>query len=81
MAKTETLSVRVSDKTRRALTQAAAARDVAGASALARDILEHWAEAAELRATKRSLRDAVTFLNTHNGWDDEPSDFFPQAAD
>lgn len=80
MAKTATLSVRISDRTRRALARAAATHDVAGASALARDILEQWAEEAEARATKRTLRDAVSFLSAHGDWDDDPSDFFPQAA-
>lgn len=80
MAKTATLSVRITDKTRRALAQAAARHDVAGASALARDILEHWAEETEARATKRTLRDAVSFLSVHGDWDDEPADFFPQAG-
>lgn len=80
MAKTATLSVRVSDRTRRALTVAAAQHDVAGASALARDILERWAEEAEVRATKRTLREAVSFLGAHGEWDDEPADFFPQAG-
>lgn len=80
MAKTATLSVRISDKTRRALAQAAARHDIAGASALARDILEQWAEDAEARATQRTLRDAVSFLKVHGEWDDEPSDFFPQAG-
>lgn len=81
MAKTATLSVRVSDKTRRALARAAATHDVAGASALARNILERWADEAEARATKRTLRDAVSFLSTHGDWDDEPADFFPAAGE
>lgn len=80
MARTATLSVRITDKTRRALARAAAKHDVAGASALARDILEQWAEQDEARATKHSLRDAVSFLQVHGDWEDEPSDFFPPAG-
>lgn len=80
MARSATLSVRVNEKTRRALARAAGKHDVAGASALAREILEQWAEQDEVRATKQSLRDAVSFLQIHGDWDDEPSDFFPQAG-
>ena len=80
MAKTATLSVRVSAKTRRVLAEAAATHDSAGASAMARDILERWAGEAEARATRDSLRNALSFLQQHGDWDDEPADFFPEAG-
>lgn len=81
MAKTETLSVRISARTRRALAEAAPRHDAAGASALARDILERWADEAEAAATDESLQRAVSYLRTHPGWDDAPKDFFPQARE
>lgn len=81
MAKTATLSVRVSAKTREALVQAAEKHDAAGASAMAREILEQWAEEEDARATGRSLRDAVSFLKSHPDWNDEPAEFFPEADD
>lgn len=81
MAKTATLSVRISAKTREALAQAATTHDAAGASAMAREILEQWAEEEERRAIGRTLCDAVSFLKAHPDWNDEPRDFFPEAGD
>ena len=78
MAKTETLSVRLCPETRRVLAAAAATQDVAGASALAREILERWA--AETLATQRraSIERAAAYLSAHpEGWADDPAGFFP----
>ncbi len=55
----------------------AGVRGVAGASALARDILESWA--AEQRRAQRAadVTRAVSFLRTHpEGWPDDPEDLF-----
>jgi uncharacterized protein (DUF1778 family) len=78
MAKSETLSVRLNRETRRVLDDAAATRDAAGASALAREILERWA--AETLATQRqaSIERAASYLEDHpEGWADDPAGFFP----
>ena len=44
--RSEVLSVRLSVEARRILDESAATHDASGASALARDILEKWADAA-----------------------------------
>ena len=78
MAATETLSVRLTPATRRVLAEAAPTHDAAGASALARDILERWASEMLAAQTKASIDRAVEYLRTHpEGWDDDPADFFP----
>jgi hypothetical protein len=80
MAPTETLSVRLSPATRRVLADAAATHDAAGASALARDILEKWAAETLAAQTKVSLERAIDYLRTHpEGWADDPADFFRDA--
>jgi hypothetical protein len=79
MAITETLSVRLSPETRKVLAEAAPTHDAAGASALARDILERWAEQEQAAKIRRSVDRAVSYLRCHEGWDDDPSDFFPGA--
>ncbi len=77
MAITETLSVRLTPATRRILAEAAQTSDAAGASALARDILERWAAETLAAQTKASLERAVEFLRTHpEGWSDDPAEFF-----
>lgn len=82
MPKTETLSVRLDSETRRVLAEAAPTHDAAGASALARDILERWAARRIAAARRASVERAVSYLQRHpDGWDDEPSEFFPDADD
>jgi hypothetical protein len=77
MAATETLSVRLTPATRRVLADAAPTHDAAGASALARDILEQWAAETLASQTKMSLERAVAYLRAHpEGWADDPADFF-----
>ena len=81
MAATETLSVRLTPATRRVLADAAATHDAAGASALARDILEQWAAETLASQTKTSVERAVDYLRTHpEGWADDPTDFFHDTA-
>ncbi len=81
MAATETLSVRLDPETRRVLAEAAATHDAAGASALARDILERWVTDALATRTRASIDRAVAYLRAHpDGWDDEPADFFPDIT-
>jgi hypothetical protein len=81
MASTETLSVRLTPATRRILAEAAPTHDAAGASALARDILERWAAEALASQTKTSIERMVEYLRTHpEGWADDPADFFRDAA-
>jgi hypothetical protein len=84
MQKSETLSVRLAPYTRQVLDDEAGVRGVAGASALARDILESWV--AEQRSSQRiaDVTRAVSFLRAHpEGWPDEPDDFFavPQGIE
>lgn len=77
MAKSETLSVRVNPGTRQILGEAAATHDAAGASALAREILELWAAQELARRQSESLERAVSYLRAHpDGWDDDPDEFF-----
>jgi hypothetical protein len=77
MATTETLSVRLTPATRRVLAEAASKHDAAGASALARDILEQWAAETLASQTKTSVERAVDYLRAHpKGWADDPADFF-----
>jgi hypothetical protein len=81
MAATETLSVRLTPATRRVLAEAAPTHDAAGASALARDILERWAAETLASQTKASLGRAVSYLRDHaDGWADDPADFFRDAS-
>lgn len=77
MAASETLSVRVTPQTRRILAASAATHDAAGASALAREILERWAIETLAAQTKTSIEQAIAYLRDHpTGWDDEPASFF-----
>lgn len=81
MAASEILSVRLNPQTRRVLAEAALTHDAAGASALARDILERWAVDALASQTRASIERAVAYLRAHpGGWDDEPADFFPSVT-
>ena len=76
MAITETLSVRLSPQTRSVLAEAAATHDAAGASALARDILERWASETVAAQTRAGIERAAAYLKAHaDGWADEPADF------
>jgi hypothetical protein len=74
----ETLSVRLSKKARQVLAEAAATHDVAGASALAREILERWAAETLSTREKESLDRASAYIAAHpGGWGDDPTKFFP----
>jgi hypothetical protein len=77
----EILSVRLSPEARRILAESAATLDAAGASALARDILERWA--AETRAAKisASAKRVAEHLRDHPDWGDDPAAFFPSIND
>jgi hypothetical protein len=78
MATSETLSVRLNRQTRRILAEAAPTHDAAGASALARDILEHWAAETLANQTRDDIERASAYLHAHTeGWADDPTDFFP----
>lgn len=81
MAITETLSVRLSPETRRVLAEAAATHDAAGASALARDILERWAAAEKEARFRESAQKLVSYMLEHPDMDDDPADFFPGVKD
>ncbi len=82
MATPETLSVRLSREARAALDEAAAEGEVAGASALAREILEQWAEARRSAKIRSGVQRAVSYLIAHpSGWSDEPAEFFPGASE
>ncbi len=76
MAPTDTLSVRLTHETRETLIYAAASHDVAGASALAREILEKWARKIRQREVRDGMRKAVSYMLEHPDWD-APEDFFP----
>ncbi len=78
MAASETLSVRLTPSARRALDEAAAERAVAGASALAREILEHWPTERRATQARAGIQRTVSYLRDNpDGWSDEPADFFP----
>jgi hypothetical protein len=63
------------------LAEAAATHDAAGASALARDILERWAAETLAAQTKASVEQAIAYMRAHpEGWTDEPADFFAAAG-
>ena len=77
MASTVTLSVRLTPATRQILAESAATHDAAGASALARDILEQWAVETAAARTRAGIAGAVSYLLAHpEGWADDPSEFF-----
>jgi hypothetical protein len=77
MASSETLSVRLTPETRRVLAEAASTHDAAGASALARDILERWAAETMASQIQAGIDRAVSYLQVHpEGWDDDPDSFF-----
>jgi hypothetical protein len=77
MAKSETLSVRLDPETRRILAESAETHDAAGASALARDILEKWVAERVLAVRKAAIARAAAHLEAHPDWGDDPEDFFP----
>jgi len=81
MATSETLSVRLTAETRRILAESASTHDRAGASALAREILERWAAATLAERRRESTAAAMAFLEARDGdWGDEPSEFFTMPA-
>jgi hypothetical protein len=81
MAKPETLSVRLDLDTRRTLDEAAVKRGAAGASALAREILERWAAEHRAVQARNGVQQVVSYLKANpGGWSDDPSDFFPDAG-
>lgn len=70
--------MRLKPETRQILAEAAATHDAAGASALARDILERWAEDTIAAQRRADVRTVVSYLKAHpEGWDDDPDEFFP----
>jgi hypothetical protein len=77
MANSPTLSVRLRPEARRILDQAARKRKVAGASRLARQILEQWAERERAIRRKPDLERVAAHLREHPDWGDDPADFFP----
>ncbi len=78
MAKPETLSVRLSAETRDFLDAVAADHAAAGASALAREILERWVATERVERARVGVQKVISYLHANpNGWDDDPDDFFP----
>ncbi len=81
MASSQTLSVRLSAQTRQILADSASAHHAAGASALARDILERWAAQAMERQRSSDIERVAAYVAVHpDGWADDPSDFFPEST-
>lgn len=79
VTKTKTLSVRLDPETRRLLGELASTHDAAGASALAREILERWVSDARAAKRRESLERAVSYLRTSGEWNDDPAEFFPTS--
>ncbi len=77
----EILSVRLRPQTRQILNDAAATHDDAGASPLAREILERWATETHEAKVQASAERAGAFLREHPDWGDNPADFFPSIND
>ncbi len=72
--------MRLDAQTRRVLAEVASTHDAAGASALARDILERWATDTLAAQTRVGIARATAYLrNRADGWDDDPADFFPSG--
>ena len=81
MASSETLSVRLTAEARRVLAESASTHDAAGASALARDILERWATETKAAQIQAGIDRLVSYIKAHpEGWDDDPDDFFSGGA-
>lgn len=81
MAISKNLSVRLNPQARGILAEAAVTHDLAGASALAREILERWAFDRLEAQTQADVQRATTYLRAHpDGWNDDPADFFPGIA-
>jgi hypothetical protein len=77
----EILSVRLSQEARRILAESASTHDAAGASALARDILERWAADTRDAKIRTSAERVAGHLREHPDWGDDPVDFFPGVKD
>jgi hypothetical protein len=75
--RSEILSVRLSREARRTLAEVAATHDAAGASALARDILERWASETRDAKIRASAERVAEHVRKHPDWGDDPSAFFP----
>lgn len=75
------LSVRLSPEARRTLAESAATHDAAGASALARDILERWAAETRDAKIRESAERVADHLRKHPDWGDDPATFFPGIND
>jgi hypothetical protein len=73
------LSVRLSREARRVLAESASTHDAAGASALARDILERWAAETQDAKIRASAERLAEHLRAHPDWGDDPGVFFPGA--
>jgi hypothetical protein len=70
------LSVRLSQEARRILEESAATHDAAGASALARDILERWATETRDAKIRASAERVAEHLRQQPDWGDDPAAFF-----
>ena len=80
VAEEATLVVRLGRHAQLALIEAAPTHDAAGASALAREILESWATERLTAERAKSIQQAVSYLRSHpQGWVDDPASFFPAA--
>jgi hypothetical protein len=71
------LSVRLSRQARQILAESASTNDAAGASALARDILERWAAETRDKKIRASGERVAEHLRKHPDWGDDPAAFFP----
>ena len=80
--KTETLSVRLAAQAKTILAESAPTHDAAGASALARDILEKWAYNTRTKQIRASaLRAGARLRETGGEMVDDPAEFFPACHD
>jgi len=75
------LSVRLSKEARRILAESAGTHAAAGASALARDILERWASETRDAKLRASAQRIAEHLREHPDWGDDPAEFFPGLND
>jgi predicted transcriptional regulator len=74
---TDTLSVRLSPKARETLDAVARDRKIPGASALARELLERWADREQSARTAGGVARVIEAATRGELWTDDPADFFP----
>jgi hypothetical protein len=77
----DSLSVRLSREAQAVLSEAATTHDAEGASMLAQEILESWAERRLEERRGATIGRAVAYLRSNAEWADDPADFFPAAKD